>query len=133
MYAWDMREAMKTYARSPVHSLCVLCPSPPKDQLTKTANLETQRGKSRQKHPGYMREAIKTYARRTVHSLCNLCFSPPRNHLTQLLPCQILKPKLSWNLLNYDAHSPVGSLWDLDTVIYKQKSVPQFLPTSQVL
>ena len=72
-----MREAMKTYARSPVHSLCALCPSPPKDQLTKTANLETQRGKSSQKHPGYMREAIKTYARRTVHSLCNLCFSPP--------------------------------------------------------
>jgi len=35
-----MREAMKTYARSPVHSLCALCPSPPKDQLTKTANLE---------------------------------------------------------------------------------------------
>ena len=64
---------------------------------------------------------------------CNLCFIPPRNHWTKLLPCQILKPKLSWNLLNYDAHSPVGSLWDLDTVIYKQKSVPQFLPTSQVL
>ena len=69
MYAWDMRGAMKTYARSPVHSLCVLCPSPPKDQLTKTANLETQRGTSSQKHPGDMREAIKTYARRTVHSL----------------------------------------------------------------
>ena len=85
-----MREAMKTYARSPVHSLCALCPSPPKDQLTKTANLETQRGKSSQKHPGDMREAIKTYARRTVHSLCNLCFSPPRNHLTKLLPW---KPK----------------------------------------
>ena len=90
MYAWDMREAMKTYARSPVHSLCALCPSPPKDQLIKTANLETQRGKSSQKHPGNMREAIKTYARRTVHSLCNLCFSPPRNHLTKLLPW---KPK----------------------------------------
>ena len=72
-----MREAMKTYARSPVHSLCALCPSPPKDQLTKTANLDTQRGKSSQKHPGDMRDAIKTYARRTVHSLCNLCFSPP--------------------------------------------------------
>ena len=85
-----MREAMKTYARSPVHSLCALCPSPPKDQLTKTANLETQRGKSSEKHPGNMREAIKTYARRTVHSLCNLCFSPPRNHLTKLLPW---KPK----------------------------------------
>ena len=77
MYTWDMREAMKTYARSPVHSLCALCPSPPKDQLTKTANLDTQRGKSSQKHPGDMRDAIKTYARRTVHSLCNLCFSPP--------------------------------------------------------
>ena len=89
-YVWDMREAMKTYARSPVHSLCALCPSPAKDQLTKTANLETQRGKSSQKHPGYMREAIKTYARRTVHSLRNLCFSPPRNHLTKLLPW---KPK----------------------------------------
>ena len=90
MYTWDMREAMKTYARSPVHSLCALCPSPPKDQLTKTANLDTQRGKSSQKHPGDMRDAIKTYARRTVHSLCNLCFSPPRNHLTKLLPW---KPK----------------------------------------
>ena len=90
MYTWDMREAMKTYARSPVHSLCALRPSPPKDQLTKTANLETQRGKSSQKHPGNMREAIKTYARRTVHSLCNLCFIPPRNHLTKLLPW---KPK----------------------------------------
>ena len=77
MNTWDMREAMKTYARSPVHSLCALCPSPPKDQLTKTANLDTQRGKSSQKHPGDMRDAIKTYARRTVHSLCNLCFSPP--------------------------------------------------------
>ena len=79
----DMREAMKTYARSPVHSLCASCPSPPKDRLTKTANLETQRGKSSQKHPGDMQEATKTYARRTVHSLC---FSPPRNHLTKLLP-----------------------------------------------
>ena len=90
MYAWDMRKAMKTYARSLVHSLCALCPSPAKDQLTKTAKLETQRGKSSQKHPGYMREAIKTYARRTVHSLYNLCPSPPRNHLTKLLPW---KPK----------------------------------------
>ena len=83
MYAWDMREAMKTYARSPVHSLCALCPSPAKDQLTKTATLETQRGKSSQKHPGDMRKAIKTYEPRTVHS-------PPRNHLTKLLPW---KPK----------------------------------------
>ena len=57
-----MREAMKTYARSPVHSLCALCPSPAKDQLTKTANLDTQRGKSSQKHPGDMPKAIKTYA-----------------------------------------------------------------------
>ena len=70
MFGWDMREAMKTYARSPVHSLCALCPSPPKDQLTKTANLETQRGKSSQKHPGDMPKAIKTYARRPVDSLC---------------------------------------------------------------
>ena len=54
----------------------------------------------------------------------NYCPGDPKGHI---------KPKLSWNLLNYDAHSPVGSLWDLDTVIYKQKSVPQFLPTSQVL
>ena len=82
----DMREAMKTYARSPVHSLCPSCPSPPKDRLTKTVNLETQRDKSSQKHPGDMQEAIKTYARRTIHSLCNLCFSPPRNHLAKLLP-----------------------------------------------
>ena len=71
-YVWDMREAMKTYARSPVHSLCALCPSPPKDQLTKTANLETQRGKSSQKHPGDMPKAIKTYARRPVDSLCKV-------------------------------------------------------------
>ena len=76
IYTWDMREATKTYARSPVHSLCALCPSPPKDQLTKTANLDTQRGKSSQKHPGDMRDAIKTYAGRTVHNLCNFCFSP---------------------------------------------------------
>ena len=62
MYAWYMREAMKAYARSPVHSLCALCPSPAKDQLTKTANLETQRGKSSQKYPGVMPEAIKTCA-----------------------------------------------------------------------
>ena len=65
----DMREAMKTYARSPLHSLCALRPSPPKDQLTKTANLETQRGKSSQKHPGDMPKARKAYARRPVDSL----------------------------------------------------------------
>ena len=94
MYAWDMRKAMKTYARSPVHSLCALCPSPPKDQLTKTANLETQRGKSSQKYPGDMPKAIKTYARRPVDSLCKSI---------------------------------------LDAEIYNQKSILQFLPTSQVL
>ena len=122
MYAWDMRKAMKTYARSPVHSLCALCPSPAKDQLTKTANLETQRGKSSQKHPGYMREAIKTYARRTVHSLCNLCFSPPRiiwHNYCPGNPKGHIKPKLSWDMpeaiktLYYDAHSPVDSLCNL--------------------
>ena len=48
-----------------------------------------------------------------------------------------IKPKSSWDLpeaiktLYYDANSPVDSLWDLDTVIYKQKistSVPANLP-----
>ena len=72
MYTWDMREAMKTYARSPVHSLCALCPSPPKDQLTKTANLETQRGKSSQKHPGDMREAVK-HMREGQFTACATC------------------------------------------------------------
>ena len=94
MHAWDMREAIKTYAGSPVHSLCILCPSPAKDQLTKTANLATQRGKSSQKYPGDAPKAIKTYARRPVDSLCKSI---------------------------------------LDAIIYNQKSILQFLPTSQVL
>ena len=135
MYAWDMREAMKTYARSPVHSLCALCPSPAKDQLTKTANLDTQRGKSSQKHPGDMRDAIKTYARRTVHSLCNLCPSPPRNHLTKLLPWKPKgrhQAKLSCDMpeaiktLYYDAHSPVDSLCNQKI----NTSVPANLPSA---
>ena len=99
MYTWDMREAMKTYARSPVHSLCALCPSPPKDQLTKTANLDTQRGKSSKKHPGDMREAIK-HMREGQFTACATC-------------------ALALHLL--------------DTVVYKQKSILQLLPTSQVL
>ena len=88
-----MCEDMQTYAQSLVHSLCALCPSPPKDQLTKTANLETQRGKSSQKYPGDMPKAIKTYARRPVDSLCKSI---------------------------------------LDAIIYNQKSIRQFLPTSQL-
>ena len=31
----DMRDAIKTYARRTVHSLCNLCPSPPRNYLTK--------------------------------------------------------------------------------------------------
>ena len=141
-----MREAMKTYARSPVHSLCALCPSPPKDQLTKTANLETQSGKSSQKHPGYMREAIKTYARRTVHSLRNLCPSSPRNHLAKLLPwkpkgtsgqnCPGICPKLYEHCIMMRIARLTACATcalHLDTGIYNQKSILQFLPTSQVL
>ena len=67
-----MREAIKTYARRTVHSLCALCPSPAKDQLTKTANLETQWGKSSQKHPGYIREAIK-HMREGHFTACATC------------------------------------------------------------
>ena len=40
-----------------------------KISLTKTANLETQRGKSSQKHPGDMPKARKASARRPVDSL----------------------------------------------------------------
>ena len=80
-----MPEALKTYAQRTVDSLRNLCPTPPKDQLTKTDNLETQRGKSSQKYPGNMPDTIKTYARRTFHSLCNLCPTPPKDQLTKLL------------------------------------------------
>ena len=51
----DMREAMKTYAWSPVHSLCASCPSPPKDWLTKTANLETKGANKAKSILGYAR------------------------------------------------------------------------------
>ena len=142
MYAWDMRKAMKTYARSPVHSLCALCPSPAKDQLTKTANLDTQRGKSSQKHPGYMREAIKTYARRTVHSLCKLCPSPPKDQLTKTANLETQRGKSSQKhpgdmpkAIKTYARRPVDSLCKsiLDAIIYNRKPILQFLPTFQVL
>ena len=104
MYAWDMREAMKTYARSPVHSLYALCPSEqrPRDQLIKTANLETQRGKSSQKHPGDMREAIKTYARSPIHSLIALCPPPPKDQLTKTANLETQRGKSSQKILGMD-------------------------------
>ena len=96
MNTWDMREAMKTYARSPVHSLCALCPSPPKDQLTKTADLDTQRANQAKSILGIC-ATLQKHMREGQFTACSTC-------------------ALALHLL--------------DTVIYKQKSVLQFLPSA---
>ena len=98
-----MREARKTYARRPVHSLCTLCLTPPKDQLsTELTKLLTWKPKGTYQTKSLLgcARSFKTYAQRTVDSLCNLCPTPPQDQLTKLL---IWKPR--WT---HQAESALG-------------------------